>query len=472
MTAVKDNSKGTPISSPSLFYRLRHLSMPFIVCLLGALFFLYEFTIQIAPSIMTDELMRDLSITATELGIISAFFYYGYTAMQIPAGLLYDRYGPRLLMTVFASVCVIGAFCFSFAVTPWQASLGRLCMGIGGAFSFIGTLVLISRWFDAKYFALLSGVIMFIGSMGSMLGNKPLAYGVSLYGWRYSFLWMAFFGVALVACIWCFVRDYPADKAHLHASEPTAQGNVLADVMQRLRRVISKKQTWTIALFTMAIWAPILCFAGLWGVPFLKAKYGINDIEAAGFNMFVWLGIAVFSPLIGYLSNKLNNRQRPLYIASLVGLFCSLVIIYVPNIPNIAACLLLLGFGLASAGQSLAFAVVNDITERDLVGTAVGFNNMATVSGGAFLQPLIGKILDWHWDGTMVNGAPVYELSTYQAGLSIAPICYLLCFVLSFWFIKETHCQLQFPDNDIVSNDKEACANDTRDVSSVSITTQ
>lgn len=439
--------------------RFRLHFMPSIVCLLGAIFFLYEFTLQIAPSIMTDELMRDLSITATELGIISAFFYYGYTAMQIPAGLLYDRFGPRLLMTIFLSVCVFGAFCFSYASSPWQASLGRMCIGIGGAFSFIGTLVLISRWFDDKYFAFLSGMLMFIGSMGSMLGNKPLAYSVSVYGWRQSTVWLSLFGLVLVFAIWAIVRDYPADKAHIHEREDKPNHNLLCDVLQRLKLVMSKPQSWYIAIFTMAIWAPILCFAGLWGVPFLKVKYGINDIQASGFNMMIWLGIAIFSPLVGYLSNRFKVRMPFLYGASLVGLLCSAVIIYIPNIPNLVAYALLLGFGLASAGQALAFAVVNDITERELVGTAIGFNNMATVSGGAFLQPLIGRILDWHWDGTMSNGAPVYDLATYQAGLSIAPICYFFCFVLSFWFIKETYCQLQHQEPSELASPAEHNAN-------------
>ena len=116
-----------------------------IICLLSASFFVYEFFIQISPGVMTNELMRDLQIGAGGLGILSAFYYYAYTPMQLPAGLLFDRFGPRILLTFASCVCALGALSFGLAHTVAEAAAGRFLMGIGSAFAFTGTLLLVSR---------------------------------------------------------------------------------------------------------------------------------------------------------------------------------------------------------------------------------------------------------------------------------------------------------------------------------------
>ncbi len=119
--------------------------LPFIVCGLAAFFYLYEFILQVSPGVMTTALMRDFQVDAAVLGTTSAFYFYAYAPMQIPAGLLFDRYGPRLLITLALLICALGAFFFGMTTNLAFASAGRFFMGVGSAFSFIGILILISR---------------------------------------------------------------------------------------------------------------------------------------------------------------------------------------------------------------------------------------------------------------------------------------------------------------------------------------
>ena len=85
-----------------------------IICSLAAMFYLYEFILQVSPAVMTKELMHDLSLNAAGLGAMAAFYYYAYTFMQLPAGLLSDRFGPRFLLTIATLICVLGAIFFCF----------------------------------------------------------------------------------------------------------------------------------------------------------------------------------------------------------------------------------------------------------------------------------------------------------------------------------------------------------------------
>lgn len=421
--------------------------MTYFVCLLAASFYFYEFILQVSPSVITNELMRELAIDATQLGFVSAFFYYTYTPMQIPAGLLYDRYGPQLLLTVACMICVVGAFLFAMAESAWTAGIGRAFIGVGGAFSFIGALVLISRWFPPVYFALMAGMVQFLGSVGSMFGTKPLAESVAVFGWRPSLMALGFAGIALAVLIWRFVSDYPPNKKPNAIAASPVSGRRQLSEWNRLQRVLSRPQTWVIGLFSLSIWAPILFFAALWGTPFLKVKFGISDVEASGMIMMIWLGIALASPAVGYLSNRMGSRTKPLYWGALLGVIASTIVIYIPQAPIYLIYVCLFFYGIAAAGQSLAFAVINDYTERELVGTAIGVNNMATVAGGALFQPLVGRILDWRWDGTVINGVPFYDVSMYHTGLLLAPLCFLLCFIMAYWFINETYCEPQYLSN-------------------------
>ena len=116
----------------------KQLLLASVICILAAMFYMYEYTLQVSPAVMTNELMRDLGLNAASLGTMAAFYYYSYTPMQLPAGLLFDRFGPRRLITLAILVCALGAFLFGITPNAFMASFGRSLMGIAPSFSFIG----------------------------------------------------------------------------------------------------------------------------------------------------------------------------------------------------------------------------------------------------------------------------------------------------------------------------------------------
>jgi len=409
-----------------------------IVCILGAMFYLYEFVLQVSPSVMTTELMRDLNLNAASLGAMAAFYYYAYTPMQLPAGLLYDRFGPRILITAAILICASGALFFGLTNNIALASAGRFFMGIGSAFSFIGALLLVSRWFPAHYFALLAGIVQLMSSAGAISGQVPLAAAVAKWGWRNNIMWISFIGLILAIIVWLVVRDYPPN-AHPNKKNPGTA--VKQNELTRLRKVCGNKQTWLVALYSFSVWAPIAAFAALWGIPFLVAAYGITTETAAKICSFIWLGIGFGSPFIGWWSEKIGRRCLPLITCAIIGVCSLLAILYIPNLPMGILYIFMFCFGLAAAGQSLSFALVKDNTDADVTGTAIGLNNMAVVAGGAIFQPLVGIILHAHWNGVTHSGAPVYSTSDYHIAMMILPICYLIAAVVGSKYLRETFCQ-------------------------------
>jgi MFS family permease len=412
-----------------------------IICILASCFYMYEFILQVSPAVMTNQLINDLGLNAITLGTMAAFYYYSYTPMQLPAGFLFDRFGPRRLLTVAVLTCAVGAFLFGSTSNIATASAGRFMMGMGSAFSFIGTLVLISRWFPSRYFAFLTGLVELMSCIGAILGETPLTIAVGHWGWRLTILILGVIGTILALLIWLIVRDSPEVVSKGHKFQRTSKKSIL----QSFHQVAANSQTWFIALYSFMVWAPITAFAALWGVPFLVVAYGISTKAASAACTMIWLAIGVGCPLLGWWSDKVNLRGMPLKFAASLGIIGLIPVIYVPHLPLfwLYSCLFL--FGLAASGQSLAFGVVKDNNHSSVAGTAMGINNMATVAGGALFQPVIGIFLHLSWNGTYHNGSPFYSVEAYRKAFILLPFCYLIALLIGKFLIRETHCQQQ-PD--------------------------
>jgi MFS family permease len=405
----------------------------YIVFLLSASFYLYEYVLQVAPSVMADSMMKTFNVTAAGFGVVSAFYFYAYAPMQLPAGLLFDRYGPRKLMTFALVLCAMGSFFFASTDSLFTASLGRFLIGIGSAFSFIGVLVLVSRWFPAHQFAILAGVAQLMSSVGAMFGEIPLAGLINIVGWRNASFILALIGLILAAILWSVVRDYPHQPAQPMPKRP------LSEEWRRLMDVCARKYTWITGAYACTIWTPIAVFAALWGVPYLQQKFQISIIEASGLCSMIWIGIGIGSPLLGWVSDRFNSRRLALGISSVFGLIATICLLYVPNLSIYTMYWVLFMLGMGAGGQTVSFAVVKDNNIPELVGTASGFNNLSVLIGGAIFQPLVGIFLQRFGDWITINGVNHYSVASYNRALLVMPICYLISLIIVLFILKESH---------------------------------
>lgn len=418
----------------------KYLSKAYLIFFLSSCFYLYEFILQVAPSVMAEPMMQTFQVTAEGFGVISAFYFYAYAPMQLPAGLMFDRFGPRRLMTFALLLCAFGSFFFASTESVVTAALGRFMIGVGSAFSFIGVLVLCSRWFPAKHFAILAGVAQLMSSVGAIFGEMPLAKLIGAVGWRQASFILAFIGVVLAGLLWRYVRDYPQG----HQTYQTGPG--LKQEWARLLAVCGKKHTWLIGGYAFSIWTPIAVFAALWGVPFLQARFDVSVVVASGMCSLIWIGIGIGSPLLGWLSDRMDNRRFALGLGAIMGFVASVFILYYEHLSFAMANVMLLVLGLGAGGQSVSFAVVRDYNPPQLVGTAAGFNNLSVLIGGSIFQPLVGVLLHHSQDWHIVNGVHVYSTLAYQKALWVMPVCYFFSLLIVLWGLRESHPQHEKPD--------------------------
>jgi MFS family permease len=382
---------------------------------------MFEMALQVLPSVIAPNLMQDLQLSVVMLGVMSGMYFYTYAAMQVPSGLLFDRFCAKNIITSALLVCAAGALLFGLAQDFYTGTLARLLMGIGSAFAFVSVLVVASDLFKQQHFALIAGITQALAALGAMLGQFPASFAILHLGWRQTLFLCAFIGIVLAIVVWR-VLNYQINQ------HPFTHTECKTHIRDDLLGIVRSRQNWMIALYACLLWAPMSGFASLWGVPFLMHFDNLTLHQAAFVISMMWLGLAVGSPLLGLLANTLNNRLIPLRLSAATGVIAFLVVLIHPWSEFILIIALFIA-GAACSGQALSFAVIRKNNSERVKSTVIAFNNMAVVISGACFQPLMGAVIGF-WGRHRFT-------EPYQAGSMLILCAYLIGTLLAFWIIEE-----------------------------------
>lgn len=413
----------------SSFYKTVY---PWIIWTLASGFFFYKYLVQVSPSVMTQDLMQAFQVNGAGLGHLSAFYFYAYLVMQIPVGILLDRYSPRLMTTSAILLCSVGVFVFSQSETLWTACFSRALMGVGASFAAVSCFKLASQWFSPKRFALVSGMFMTAAMLGAVGGQMPLSLLVNHSGWRGALEMISLIGFILGFLYFFVVRDKKTLEHHSIIPKKT--------IKEALSSIFLNGQTWVLSLFSGLAFAPVSVFGGLWGVPFLEMSLGVSRATSAFAISFIFVGFAAGAPFLGWLSDHMERRKPILFSGTLLALCCLCVIIFYPPSQLAWLIVLLFGFGFGTSGFFTSFAMIREIFPLSLAATVLGIMNTFDSICEALYEPLVGAFLDWTWDGSTINGVHQFSLEGYRHALMMLPISLLIALCMLF-FIRETYCE-------------------------------
>ena len=405
---------------------------------LGALLYLIAFYQRVAPAVFTDRLMTEFNLGGAALGNLSAFYFYAYVAMQIPTGLLADRWGPRRLLTAGTAIAALGTVLFALAPSAAWASAGRLLIGASVAVGFVSMLKVAGHWFAPRHYALVSGMALLTGVVGGVIAGVPLRMLAEAYDWRPVMLVSAAVTAVLALAIWWRVRDDPSEAGYASHFTGGAR-HAGAPILKSLAEVLSYRNSWLLALGPIGFSGAVLTFAGLWGVPWLRQAHGLDARTAAAITSTLLVAWALGGPLLGTWSQRLG-RRKPLYLASGVVALAGWSLVVFGALPLAVLVPLLAVTGFASGNIIIGFAWAKESVPMRLMGTASGICNMGPLMGGMFLQPGIGWMLDRQWAGALTDGVRLYDAAAWQAGfaLLVATVAGSLVLIA---FARESHCQ-------------------------------
>lgn len=423
-------------------FKDKHFTHPFrawVIWLLSALFMFYKYALEVSPSVMTGTLMSTFEINGTQLGNLAACYFYAYLILQIPAGLLLDRFGPRKVTTLAIALCAFGSLLFAQSNSFFFAAVGRFLTGMGAAFGAVNCLKLIANWFPLKRFAFMTGLMMTVAMLGAVGGQAPLAAFIEATEWRHAMEIIGGGGLILALLFWIIVRD----KAPDHVKEHNLVSKKIS-LIDSLKQIFQNRQAWWLSVYSGFAFAPVMVFGGLWGVAFTAEAYDISQNIAAQSVSLIFIGFAVGAPVFGWFSDWIGRRHIVMFWGTLLSLLTITIVVYAPGISLSFLSFLLFFFGFCISSFLLCFTMIREITLAILAATAIGFMNAFDALFGAFSDPLTGKFLDMCWDGKIVDGARVFSVSAYKAAFITLPV-YLLISLLTLFKIKETYCKPSSP---------------------------
>lgn len=423
-------------SYSSYIHSQRNWLLASTICALGAIFYCYEYFLRVAPSVMFNEIAMHYQIEAVAFGNLVAFYYYAYTPMQLPVGVLIDRFGARKILTLACLLCALGTFMFVATPTLLVGQAGRFLVGFGSAFAYVGVLTLASTWLPSRAFATFAGFACSLGMLGAISGDLTMTMLLEEVGWKSTLIYSAAMGLILTPIIWMVVKDKP------HLTKSGKIGNKPKDwhPLSGLFIIIRNSQMWINGLIGSFMFLPIAAFAELWGVPFLKEGKGFSAQEAAIGVSMIFLGFAVGGPFWGWLSDSMGRRLTPMMLGALLSCTALSACIYIEGLSYLTTLLFLFLVGIFSSAQILVFAVGRDNNTHGHTGTAMAFTNMLVMAGGAVLQPTIGYLLDLSKNAQPVAERMNYTINDYHSAMIVLPIS-LFVASLMICLLRETYCK-------------------------------
>ncbi len=404
----------------------------FFIWALAILFFLYEFFLRVLPATVATNIIHSLDISMEQFAFIGSAYYLTYSFMQIPVGLLLDRFSVRLLVSVAASICSFGALWFSFAHGFIPAFLTRLMIGLGSSFGFVSLMIVTLNWFPKKKFAFLLGCGQFLGTMGPLLAGGPIALILAaLHGnWRLIFLCVALFGVILTIFIAFFIRGKPINTdtiVFVDRQDP---------IKKRLKALLSRSQIWIILIYSATVYVALPLLGAFWGTVYLETK-GFSKSAAAFIISMIWIGFAIGGPVIGKFSDSMKRRKPFMTICAAIGIISSLLFLFTHSIHEYYLSFLFFLIGISGSGVTISFAIISENATKNLRATALGMNNTALMGFAAIIPPFVTSIIQSFTKGNQFTEA------AFEKGFLIIPICFLVALFISVFGIRETYCREQ-----------------------------
>jgi MFS family permease len=410
--------------------------LPWLICGLGALFYSYEYFLRISPSVMSVDLMDHYGIQADGLGILTGFYYFAYVPMQLPVGVLMDKFGPRRLLTVAVLFCVAGSYLFVATDSYAIAAMGRFILGFGSAFAFVGVLKLATIWLPEDRFAMFAGLSAALGTVGAMVGATSLTALTNIVGWRETVYLASSLGLVLCFLIWMFVRD--AREGEVYNGEGADGSNhSFRHGLEELLIVLKTKQIWIGGLIGCLIYLPTTVLGEQWIELYLEQANHLSSIDAAFGQTALFLGFTIGAPLMGLVSDRLGSRRKPLFLGSVLSGILLVILLYVPGLSRDMIYALLFFSGLCYSAQAIVFAVGRENAPESASGTAIAVINMIVMLGGMVFQPLAGFLLDAYHGNSALVASHIYSPQAFQFAMAIVPIGVFTAAVLAL-FLKES----------------------------------
>lgn len=387
-----------------------------VVWFVTTLFVVYAFCLNTAAAVFSESIKTTLNASNLEVSIASGAFIFGFACMQIVAGYLFDTFNSKFVMSSGVFLLALGNVAISFSNNIYIYTFSNLIQGIGASFAFVGAAVLIAQWFSPKLFPLMFGLTQTLSCVLAGIIHYYFSLILATNSWNEIYQRMAIFGFILFLLTLLIVRspsDYKTEtKLSLRAS---------------LKIILYNKQIWLCSLAAATSFGVLLAYAGFWYMQ-VQTFYSVQTLQAIMISGFIFAGIGVGTPILGWLSNQFKSRTLVIHTTLCLGAMALILDLYLPHFnvnTLIGAKVIAFLTGFFISGSMLFYTMISEISTNTTRGVAISFLNTCV-----FLFNTLMLFIPYLF---------VTETSkTFFTNLWVLPF-FILIAILLLYFIRETY---------------------------------
>lgn len=354
-----------------------------ILCMLG----FTNLFLRSSFGVMAPDLAREMNLTPAMLSAVASSFFFAYALMQVPTGMLLDRFGARRTLAVMLIFTTAGAALFAVGQTPRMLSAGRVLMGIGCAGVFTGAFYVLTLWVPPDRVVTHIGALNGFASFGMICATAPFAALITWIGWRDSYWIFAGAVALLMVAVAVFMRDAPPGRPPSSAKSETL-GQIFGGVREVVRQPGLKR-----LLFAGLPMSAGTTIAGAWGTPYLKDVHGVEDLSR-GKILLIMAVVGMFGHVIyGQLARRLNTIKWLIICGGSIGIVASAMLAAMTKPPVALVTALFCLIALVGAYPTIIHAHARGLVPGQLIGRGVSVTNMGIMVSVAAVQLGFGWIV-------------------------------------------------------------------------------
>lgn len=395
-----------------------------------------------STAVIYDQLKDSVGLTATSYALLSSMYFYPYVIMQLPNGVLADKFGARKTVAIGGVLTVLGTFLFAMSNSYAIMCIARVLVGMGVSTQMVCIQKLTASWFRSSEMATISGINSTIGSLGGLVSQAPLALLVTYVSWRSAFAGLAIASAAIYVICFLLVRDHPHDKGLQTIEEMEGKSSVQpkskpkVGTLNAILNVLRNQYMWPMFIIMPICMGAYTVFSGTWGVPYLRSVYGLSNVEASGMTSFLMVGMFIGSMSAGFISDKLRSRKK--VIIGICSIVCAewMLLTYGSGLlssSRILLTLVIFVFGFTASAVPVSLSTCRELNDKQYVGTAVGLGNMIGMLASAFFPTICGSLQDKY--------AHLSGIALYQHTFGYIAILSCVALLFSIVFLKDTKCE-------------------------------
>jgi len=377
-----------------------------------ALGYFLSYLYRVVNAVIAPDLIADLGLDASTLGLLTAVYFLTFAAFQLPLGMLLDHYGPRRIeagLLVFAS---LGALLFAIAPNTQALIVARGLIGFGVSACLMAAFKAYVMWFPRERLALINGFQMMAGGLGALAATQPVEFALGFTDWRGVFWVLA--ALTLISA----VMVYTVVPEHGGGRHPNAK---ISDTWAGVKEVFTSAQFWRVAPQCVLSQATFTATVGLWSGPWLRDVAGLERAAVAG-HLF-WIAAAMIAGFLswGLIAERLQRffGVRPMTIAA-IGMsgfmvVQALIVVEFPLSHPALTLMVWMAFGFFGTAGIVPYAALSQAFPAHLAGRVNTALNLLVFVMAFVAQWAIGAVIDL-WPQTASGG---YAPDGYQVAFAV-----------------------------------------------------